>query len=515
MSTVVPPRTRRGRWPEITLLLLAGAIGVGAYYLVWTGLDNTGADTTGLPPSFALVVGASAALVFACHLLIRALCPYADPVLFPCAIALNGLGLAMIYRVDAAADTDHARSQLILTAGALVFFAITILAMRNYRVLQNYMWTSLIAGVVLLLLPLSPLGRTLNGSRLWIGVGGMSFQPAEVAKICFAVFFAAYLVTERDNLALAGPKILGIRLPKARHILPLLIAWALCMSVLVFERDFGTALLFFGLFVAMLWVATEQVSWLAIGALLTVGGVWFISTTVSHVQARFAIWLDPFDPELYDAVGGSYQVVQGLFGMASGGLFGAGLGRGYPNLVYAAHSDFIYASFAEELGLVGVGAILCIYLLLISRGMRVALESRDGFGKLLASGLSFVLGLQCFIVIGGVTRIIPLTGLALPFLAHGGSALLTNWIIIALLIRMSHTARRPEEARPLPTTDELAVLRGSADEGDSEGDDDARRAPRGAGRPAGGVRSAGTANSPSGDSRNSTPGGARTEVVRP
>ncbi|MGJ9456570.1 FtsW/RodA/SpoVE family cell cycle protein [Actinotignum sp. GS-2025e] len=509
MSTVVPPRTRRGRWPEITLLLLAGAIGVGAYYLVWTGLGNTGAGNAGapatgadaagagtaaLPPSFALVVGAGAALVFACHLLIRALCPYADPVLFPCAIALNGLGLAMIYRVDAAADTNHARSQLILTAGALVFFAITILAVRNYRVLQNYMWTSLIAGVVLLLLPLSPLGRTLNGSRLWIAVGGMSFQPAEVAKICFAVFFAAYLVTERDNLALAGPKILGIRLPKARHILPVLIAWALCMGVLVFERDFGTALLFFGLFVAMLWVATEQVSWLAIGGLLTVGGVWFISTTVSHVQARFAIWLNPFDPELYDAVGGSYQVVQGLFGMASGGLFGAGLGRGYPNLVYAAHSDFIYASFAEELGLVGVGAILCIYLLLISRGMRVALESRDGFGKLLASGLSFVLGLQCFIVIGGVTRIIPLTGLALPFLAHGGSALLTNWIIIALLIRMSHTARRPEEARPLPTTDELAILRGNADEGDGEGDDDARRAPRGPG---------------------SSAGGARTEVVRP
>ncbi|WIK59580.1 FtsW/RodA/SpoVE family cell cycle protein [Actinotignum urinale] len=450
MSVVIPTRSHLGRWRELFLCILVLIIGIGGYALLWKGLGEKG-----LPANFVLISSLSTCAVLGTHILLRFFAPHANPVFFPSALALNALGLVMIYRIDQSNNETNAHTQLIATCIGLICCIITVATVRNYRILRSYKWTSLVAGIIFLLLPLSPLGVTLYGSRLWIRLAGFSFQPAEIAKIFFAVFFAAYLVTERDNLSLAGPKILGIRFPKGRHILPILLAWGLSMVVLVFQKDFGTALLFFGLFVAILWVATERLSWLIIGGILTLAGVIFIATNVSHVRARFNIWLDAFNPDLYNAKGGSYQVVQGLFGMGSGGLFGTGLGEGYPGIVFAAHSDYIYTSFAEELGLVGVLAILCIYLLLLSRGMRVALTAKDGFSKLLAAGLSFGLALQCFIVIGGVTRVIPLTGLALPFLAHGGSALIANWIIIGLLIRMSDTARRPAQAVALPTTDEL------------------------------------------------------------
>lgn len=308
------------------------------------------------------------------------------------------------------------------------------------------------------------LGVNIYGAQIWISVAGFSFQPAELAKICFAVFFAGYLVTERDNLSLAGPKIWGIRLPKARHFVPILAAWAFCMAILVVERDFGTALLFFGLFVAMLYVATERISWLIIGGILSVAGIAAIATSVPHIQARFTVWLHALDQDVYSAQYGSYQLVQGMFGMASGGLFGTGLGQGYPTNSFAADSDFIYASFAEELGLTGAMAILCLYLVIVMRGLRIAVNIRDGFGKLLAAGLSFTLALQCFVIVGGVTRIIPITGLALPFLAHGGSALLTNWIIVGLLLRMSNAVRAPAAATVLPSRDTLAQIPEDTDE---------------------------------------------------
>ena len=453
MSVVTQTSPRSGRLPEAVLLGLALFSGLSAYCLVHLGVGESG-----LPPSFPQIFLVTVLTAAGAHIVVRRFAPYADPVFFPAALALNGLGLAMIHRVDIAEETDHASNQLFLSFVAIALMVGTVIVLRNHRTLRRFTWTSLIAGIVLLLLPMVPgLGRTINGARIWINIG-MSFQPAELAKICFAVFFAGYLVTERDNLSLAGPKFLGIRWPKARHFIPILAAWAACMAVLVMEKDFGTAILFFGLFVGMLYVATERVSWIAIGGLLAALGVAVIVSQVSHVQARFTVWLHALDSDVYDSAHGSFQLVQGLFGMASGGLFGTGLGQGYPNKVYAASSDFIIASFAEEIGLIGLLALLCIYLIIVVRGLRTAVVLRDGFGKLLVTGLAFTVAIQCFVVVGGVPRLIPLTGLAMPFLAHGGSALMTNWIIIGLLLRISDSARRPATADPLPSDDFLKTI---------------------------------------------------------
>jgi cell division protein FtsW (lipid II flippase) len=297
------------------------------------------------------------------------------------------------------------------------------------------------AGLALLLLPLLPvIGRNINGARIWIGLGPLSFQPGELAKILLTVFFAGYLVAARDSLSLVGRKFLGLQLPRARDLGPMLVAWLASLGVLVFENDLGTSLLFFGLFVALLYVATERTSWIVIGLLLFVGGAFMAWTLFSHVQARVTIWLHPFDPANADR---AYQLLQGLYGMASGGLLGTGLDLGRPDIVPFAESDFIVASIGEELGLTGLFAVLMLYALLVERGLRTAIGVRDGFGKLLAAGLAFSLALQVFVVVGGVTRVIPLTGLTTPFLAYGGSSLLSNWVIVALLLRISDSARRP------------------------------------------------------------------------
>ncbi len=262
------------------------------------------------------------------------------------------------------------------------------------------------------------------------------------------MFFAGYLVVARDTLSLVGPKILWLRLPRARDLGPILVAWAASVAVLVLERDLGTSLLFFGIFVAMLYVATERVSWIVIGLGLFAGGCVLAWRLFGHVQNRVAVWLDPFDPDLIEAQGGSYQVVQALYGMADGGLLGTGLGRGSPEIVPFAESDFIVAALGEELGLAGLFAILALYGILVQRGLRTAIGVRDGFGKLLACGLAFSIALQVFVVAGGVTRVIPLTGLTMPFLAYGGSSLLGSWIIVALLLRVSDLARRPDLPEP-------------------------------------------------------------------
>ena len=454
MSVVTQTSPRTGRFSEAALLIISVGIGVGAFCLA-----HLGAEEGGLPSSLPVILVGSVAIAIVGHMVIRHFASYADPVLFPSALALNGLGLAMIYRIDMASGTDQVKNQLVLTVAAIVLMVITVVALRNHRALRRYTWTSLFVGIGLLLLPMVPgLGRTINGARIWIRLVGFSSQPAEFAKICFAVFFAGYLVSERDNLSLAGPKFLGMRLPLARHFVPILTAWAICMGVLVMERDFGTAILFFGLFVGMLYVATERISWIVIGGLLATVGVALIYQVTPHIQARFVIWLHALDSNVYNDKHGSYQIVQGLFGMGSGGLFGTGLGQGYPTKVYAANSDFIVASFGEEIGLIGLLALLCIYLMIIVRGLRTAIVLRDGFGKLLVTGLAFTIALQCFVVVGGVTRVIPLTGLAMPFLAHGGSALLANWTIIGILIRISDVARRPAAADPLPPEDVLNVI---------------------------------------------------------
>jgi cell division protein FtsW (lipid II flippase) len=444
MVTVAPHRVRPGRGVELGLLVPALALGVGAYALV--GLNVTGA----LPGNIAAYGIGMTVLALVMHLVLRLRAPYADPVILPATIALNGIGLAMIYRIDLAESTAEAPStfanrQLLWTAVAVVLAGAVLVLLRDHRTLRRYTYTAMVAGLALVMLPLVPgLGATINGARIWVRLGGMSLQPAEFGKIALAVFFAGYLVTHRDTLALAGPRLLGLHLPRLRDLGPILVVWVGSLAILVLERDLGTSLLFFGLFVAMLYLATERTSWIVLGMGLFLGGALLAARTFGHVAARFEGWLHAFDPEVFNQQrGGSFQLVTGLFGMASGGLFGAGWGQGRPDLVPYAESDFIVASLGEELGLTGLLAILLTYLVLAERGMRTAIGVRDGFGKLLAGGISFVVAFQCFVVVGGVTRLIPLTGLTMPFLAYGGSSLLANWVIVALLLRISDSARRP------------------------------------------------------------------------
>jgi cell division protein FtsW (lipid II flippase) len=436
-----------GRGTELVLLAFSLAIAMAAYASV--GLAHDGALPAGM-----LGYGAGLAVLFGvAHLVIRRFAPYADPVILPAVTAINGLGLAIIHRLDLAyADraeqfgTDvpsaAAPAQLTWTAVGIVLFVAVLLVVRDHRVLQRFTYTAMVIGLGLLLLPLLPLiGTTINGARIWIRLLGFSFQPGELAKIALLVFFAGYLVVKRDVLALASRRVAGIDLPRARDLGPVLVAWAASLGVLVFERDLGTSLLFFGVFIAMLYVATERLSWLLIGLALFLSGSFLAWTFFSHVHERVDIWLNAFAPR--NVSNDSYQLVQGLFGMGTGGLLGKGLGQGRPDIVPYAQTDFIVAAIGEELGLTGIMALLILYAIVVQRGLRTAISVRDSFGKLLATGLAFSLALQVFVVVGGVTRLIPLTGLTMPFLSYGGSSLVANWMLIALLARISDAARRP------------------------------------------------------------------------
>ncbi len=448
MATVqVSPGRTRGL-TRIGLMAIAVAIGVSGLVLV--SVNRTGDAPTNLGLIISLFVGIA---IFA-EVVVRFTAPYADPVILPIAVALTGLGLTMIYRLDLSYEklgqgTNIGR-QAVFAIGGVVLAALVLIVIRNHRTLSRYTYTFMLISLVLLVLPVIPgIGVENFGSRVWANIAGFTFQPAEFVKITLAIFFAGYLVANRDKLSVGGPKFLGMRLPRLRDLGPILVVWLLGIGILVLQKDLGTSLLFFGLFVAMLYVATDRVSWLVIGGALFVPAAFLAVKVFPHVQNRFTVWLNALDPSVYEAPGGSYQVVQGLFGMATGGLLGTGWGRGFPQLVPLAHSDFILSSLAEELGLVGIMAILLMYLLLIERGFRVALGSRDGFGKLLAVGLSFSFALQIFVVLGGITLLIPLTGLTAPFLAQGGSSLMSSWITIGLLLRISDGARRPGP-RPQP-----------------------------------------------------------------
>ncbi len=445
MASVQPHRVRPGRGTELLLLVPALGIGIAGYVL--TGLGATGS----VPADAVWYAVGMTVLALGVHVVLRLRAPYADPVILPVVVALNGIGLAMIYRIAIAYeersinDPGIADRQLAWTAVSVVLAVAVLLFLRDHRTLRRYTYTAMVVALVLVVLPLVPgLGQTINGARIWVRVGPVGMQPAEFAKIALAVFFAGYLVTHRDTLALAGKKLLWLQLPRARDLGPIIVVWAASLAVLVLQRDLGTSLLFFGLFVAVLYLATERTSWIVIGLVLFLGGAAAAASTFGHVGARFDVWLNALQPEVYDrSPGGSGQLVAGLFGMASGGLFGTGLGQGRPDLVPFAYSDFIVAALGEELGLTGLLAILLLYTILVERGMRTAIGVRDGFGKLLAGGLSFVIAFQLFVVVGGVTRLIPLTGLTTPFLAYGGSSLVANWVIVALLLRISDEARRP------------------------------------------------------------------------
>ncbi len=426
---------------ELVLLLIACGINAATVVLVQLGALGR-IDTT-----LVLLGAGLSVLVLAMHVVLRVVAREADPFILPIATLLNGLGIAMIYRIDLANEESGWASasvrQTVWSALAIGCAIAVILIIRNHRVLFRYTYIAGFVGVALLLLPLVPgLGREVSGARVWIGVGSFAtFQPGEIAKIALAVFFAGYLVRNRDSLSMVGKKFLGMRFPRLRDLGPILVVWALSMSVIIFQRDLGTALLYFGLFLVMLYLATGRLSWVLLGMSLFLGGALIASQTLDYVNGRFQNWLDALNPDVYGADGGSYQLVQGLFGLAKGGLIGTGLGQGRPEITPVPQSDYIIASLGEELGLAGIFAILALYLLLVARGFRIGFAGNDDFGKLLGVGLSFVIALQCFIVIGGVTRVIPLTGLTTPFLAAGGSSLVANWIIVALLLRLSDTVR--------------------------------------------------------------------------
>jgi len=390
------------------------------------------------------------AIVLALHLAQRFVARDADPLILPIVTLLNGLGIAMIHRLDIANGLtgwqSQATRQMVWTAIAIVVAIAVIVVVRNHRVLQRYRYLWMAAGIFLLLLPLVPfIGVTINGARLWVNLGIVSFQPGEIGKIALALFFAGYLVTARDSLSMVGKKFLGVRWPQFKDLGPIFVVWMVAMMVLIFQRDMGTSLLYFGLFLVLMYVATGRAIWFVVGGGLFGAGAFVASRFLTYVEGRFTAWLDSFNPAVYEAVGGSYQLVQGLFGFASGGVIGTGFGAGHPSIVPLAESDYIVASLGEELGLVGVFAILSLYLLFISRGMRIGINGADDFGRLLAVGLTFVIALQVFIVIGGVTRVIPVTGLTTPFLAAGGSSLVANWIIVALLLRLSDTVRHQRD----------------------------------------------------------------------
>lgn len=431
------PQTQRNR--ELFLLIFACALTWAAVALVQLGAIGA------IEPTFLYYCGGLTVLVVALHVVLRFRARDADPFVLPIATALTGLGLAMIYRIDIAIgqggwDAASTR-QMAWAAIAVIGAAFVVIFLRNYRVLFRYTYLSGFAGIALLLLPIVPgLGTDANAD-VWVSLGFVSFQPGEIAKILLAIFFAGYLVRTRESLTSVGSRFLGITWPRARELGPLLVIWLISLGIIVMQRDLGTGLLIFGMFVAMLYVATGKTSWVLIGVILAASGAFLASRVLPYVGGRFANWLNAFDPEIIERSGGSYQLVQGIFGLAHGGLIGTGLGQGRPYITPLSQSDYILPSLGEELGLVGVFAILCLYMVFTSRGIRIGLAGQDDFGKLLATGLSFTLALQVFIMVGGVTRIIPLTGLTTPFLAAGGSSLVANWIIVALLLRISDAVR--------------------------------------------------------------------------
>ncbi len=449
-SATMIPRIRRvvPRSRNIEAVLLLFVAGINAFELAQIQLSTIEVMRSDfwlywLPLTF---------VSFVVHGILRRKASEADSLLLPLGVFLNGLGLAEIYRLDlakiaAGASDLFAFKQVLWTVIALAATGAVIWFVKSHLVLRRYVFIAMVVGIGLLVSPMLPfIGRNINGAQLWIGIGPLTFQPGELAKIALVVFFAGYLVTKRDSLAVVGRKILGVHIPRARELGPILAIWALSLVVLVLQRDLGTSLLYFGLFLVMIYVATGRAIYVVTGLSMFVAGALVASRVMTYVGDRFDAWLNPFDAARYDAIGGSYQLVQGLFGLAHGGIFGTGLGGGVPQLVPLAESDFIITALGEELGMVGLFAILACYLLLVSRGMRIAFTHQDDFSKLLAVGFSFVIALQCFIVIGGVTRVVPLTGLTTPMLAAGGSSLIANWIIIGLLLRISDSGNKRGDA---------------------------------------------------------------------
>jgi cell division protein FtsW (lipid II flippase) len=415
----------------VALLLTAGFAAVFAQE--GSRLDN-----------LSLIYGAYfLAVCVATHLYLRIRLPSADPYLFPLVALLTAFGLVMIYRIDDALARDQANWFVL----GLVLFALTIQFPREYAVLERYRYPIAAAGLLLLLAPRLPgIGQQVNGAYLGVKIGPLAFQPAEFSKIAIVVFLASYLRENREVLIVGARRVLGVTLPPLKHFGPMLVVWGASMFMLVFIRDLGSSLMFFAAFLALLYVATGRFSFVVIGMAMFTVGAWFFASTVPHVHDRVEIWLNPY----HDATGTGYQILQSIFAQADGGLFGKGFGQslitipgtGGDPLLPAAQTDTIYSLIVNEVGLFGACGVILIYLLIAARGFKIALLASDGFSKLLATGLTAVFSIQAFVIIGGVTRVIPLTGVTLPFISYGGSSIIANFVLLALLLLISDRARR-------------------------------------------------------------------------
>ncbi|MFI9768821.1 FtsW/RodA/SpoVE family cell cycle protein [Streptomyces sp. NPDC052415] len=427
-------RLPRRRGIELSLIVVAVLLSVYGYCAV--GLARHGT----VPPGAVGYGAGLGVLALVAHLAVRFRAPYADPLMLPIGVLLNGLGLVLIYRLDLETPGDRAApAQLVWSTLGVAFFIVIVVLLRNHRVLQRYAYVCVAAALGLLILPI--LFPAVNGARIWVRVAGFSIQPGEFAKVLLAVFFAAYLAANRGALAYAGRRVWRVQLPTGRVLGPIVAVWLVSVGVLVLERDLGTSLLFFGLFVVLLYVATGRTGWIAVGLLLAALGAVAVGWLEPHVHSRVEDWLHPFAS--IEAGRGPNQLSQSLFAFAAGGISGTGLGLGHSVLIgFAVKSDFILATAGEELGLAGLSAIFLLYGLLVERGYRTGLALRDPFGRLLAVGLASIVALQVFVIAGGVGGLIPLTGMAMPFLAQGGSSVVTNWAIVALLVRLSDSARR-------------------------------------------------------------------------
>lgn len=386
------------------------------------------------------------ALCVGAHVFLRITLPYADPYLFPLMAILASFGIVVIYRID----EKLAREQAQWFVVGLILFMATIWFLRNYRVLERYRYVIAFASIALLLAPRLPgIGGSVNGAYLAVRLGPIQFQPAEFAKIGIVVFLASYLRDTRQVLVQGARRFLGVTVPPLKQFGPLVVIWGLAMLMLFVIKDLGSSVMFFGAFLVLLYVATNRLSFPLIGLVLFALGAWYVGTHIGHIHDRIEAWQDPFQQKLYDEVGGSYQLAQSLFAQADGGMFGTGFGQallelpGGSKILPAAHTDLIYAVITNELGLVGACAVLLTYLLIVERGFRVAILARDSFSTLLAAGLTSVFALQVFVIVGGVTGAIPLTGVTLPFVSYGGSSILANFVLLALLLLVSDRARRP------------------------------------------------------------------------
>jgi len=412
---------------ELSLLVLALFVSAGALGLVAAARNAERVSV--VAPFVAIVAGAYAVA----HVAVRKLVPRADPLVLPLTAALNALGLAAVYRLS---PGNYGPTQVTWTALGVGCFVATLLLIRDYRMLARYKYILGFAGVGLLLLPITPFGKEIRGAQLWVAIGSFRFQPGELAKICLVVFFAAYLAERKELLAIASRRIAGLHVPDIKHFGPLLVMWGLSLAVMFFEKDLGSSLLFFSVFLVMIYIATARIVYLILGGVLFAVGSYIGYQMFAHVQERVAIWLDVFDPKLVQDEG--YQLAQSLFALATGGLFGTGLGQGRPDLIPDVHTDFIFSAIGEELGLMGTAAVLLCFMLLVARGLRAAMLAGDDFGQLLASGLTAILGIQTVIILAGVTQLLPLTGITLPFMSFGGSSLLSNFVLVGLLARISH-----------------------------------------------------------------------------